>query len=246
MGNYAVAIADYETAGVLDHDYAPDPAFLYSLHVARDNAERIADHERNLAEMESLRAEHERRLAAEVTRLESEQNQFADLADQEIATLKSDNARLAKDIEQLHLQLAEMRDQLEQLQLAFSNMHIVPSRPKPADTDAKADAVEVVYYKNGPEFYPFIYEWQVKRSKESQQRIRNAIDQMRKGNFGDSKSLHADDLFERRLHTGERIYYAKPSSTSVVILHGGDKADSDQDGDIDIALERLRDHRQQQ
>ena len=51
-------------------------------------------------------------------------------------------------------------------------------------------------------------------------------------------------IIELRLHSGERIYYAKPSATSVLILHGGDKADSDQDSDIAIAKERWDDHQQ--
>ena len=42
----------------------------------------------------------------------------------------------------------------------------------------------------------------------------------------------------------KRIYYGKLSMTTIVILHGGDKDDSDQDKDIAIAQERWADYRQ--
>ena len=64
---------------------------------------------------------------------------------------------------------------------------------------------------------------------------------MRKGNFSDSKSLHAAGLFERRLDSGLRIYYARVSPSSILILHGGDKPD--QQSDINAAMERLADWR---
>ena len=83
----------------------------------------------------------------------------------------------------------------------------------------------MIYYPGDPESSPFIWDWQVKRSKDSQDKIRAAIAQMRKGNFGDSKPVHASGVFERRLRSGERIYYAKPTAESVLILHGGDKGD---------------------
>ena len=65
---------------------------------------------------------------------------------------------------------------------------------------------------------------------------------MKKGNFSDHKSLQdAAGLFERRLDSGLRIYYARESPSSVLILGGGDK--SDQQCDIDAAAERLADWR---
>ena len=159
----------------------------------------------------------------------------------------SDEVELVKEEKkekeaELQMQLAESRE----LKLAIRNMPVAPSERMPAVAGAKPNDVDVVYYQNGPEHWPFIYEWQIKRSKESQQRIRDAIARMRQGNFSDSKSLHADDLFERRLRSGERIYYARISATSVVILHGGDKGDTNQDRDIAIASERWHDYRQQQ
>lgn len=58
---------------------------------------------------------------------------------------------------------------------------------------------------------------------------------LQRGNAGDSKPLHRDGLFERRLESGLRVYYAKTSQTSVVILGGGDK--SGQQKDIDAAAD---------
>ena len=51
-------------------------------------------------------------------------------------------------------------------------------------------------------------------------------------------------LFERRLIApGLRIYFSKESKTSLLILAGGVKSKSEQDTDIDKAMERLADHK---
>ena len=68
---------------------------------------------------------------------------------------------------------------------------------------------------------------------------------MEQGSLGDHKALRGKPgLFECRLIApGLRIYFSKESKTSLLILAGGIKDKSDQDTDIDKAMERLADHK---
>lgn len=213
--DYDGAIADYENASILDEDFAQDLPLLYA---AKAEIDRVKEWQRSHSEVE---------------RLQSENAEFVAMADAAIT-----------EQERLQAQVDELQAKLREQQLAISYMPPRNGTRMASDADAKPDTVKVVYYQNGPEYWPFLSEWLYKRIKESQYKIRAAIARMRKGNFGDSKSVHAAGLFECRLHSGERIYYAKPSADSVVILHGGDKADSAQDNDIAIAWERWDDHQQ--
>lgn len=73
--------------------------------------------------------------------------------------------------------------------------------------------------------------------------ILRRIDRIKKGNFGDFKSL-GNDLYELRVITGAgyRVYYTKRDDEIVILLFGGDK--STQSNDINKArkiLEELDD-----
>lgn len=69
--------------------------------------------------------------------------------------------------------------------------------------------------------------------------ILRRIDRMKKGNFGDYKSL-SDEISELRLTTGPgyRIYYTKKDDEIIVLLVGGDK--SSQSKDIEKAIKLLK------
>ena len=216
-GDYDAAIADYDRAIAINPD---DAAAYYNRGLAKAGK---GDYDAAIADCERAGA-----------------------LDDECALTLTLLHPLRAEIEQLQRQLTEKEAESQRMRIALRNMSSEPSRPTPAHVGAKPDAVTVVYYQNGPEYYPFLFDWLAKRSTDSQKRIRNAIAQMRNGNFGDSKSVYAAGLFERRLRSGERIYYAKTSATSVVILHGNDKGETNLDRDIAIALERWDDYQQQQ
>ncbi len=69
--------------------------------------------------------------------------------------------------------------------------------------------------------------------------ILRRIDRIKKGNFGDFKSL-GSNLFELRIITGPayRVYYTKKGDEVVILLVGGDK--STQSNDIKKAREILK------
>ena len=215
QGDYDSAIEDLNLGIALDESLSQDVSTLAVLDVFKTEAEK-------------------QRYLAEVERLRSESEQFVAIADEAIAKN-----------ELLEAEVLELRAKLREQEIAGQYRPVTQYGQFVQNNGSKLDNITVTYYKNGPEYWPFINEWQIKRSKDSQGKIRAAIGQMRKGNFGDSKSVHTIGVFERRLHSGERIYYGKLDATSVVILHGGDKANSDQNQDIKIAQERLRDHHRQ-
>jgi putative addiction module killer protein len=74
-------------------------------------------------------------------------------------------------------------------------------------------------------------------------RIRDRVDRLALGNFGDCKSL-GGGLNELRIDWGPgyRIYYAMVGLTCVVLLCGGDKRK--QSADIERAREYLKDYRE--
>ena len=106
-------------------------------------------------------------------------------------------------------------------------------------TGASGGQCEVRYYRDDTEYAPF-FDWRDELDPALRKQVIYAINRMKEGNFSDSKSLRGTGLFERRIE-GLRIYYAKLSASSVLILHGGDK--SEQQRDIEIAADRLADWR---
>jgi putative addiction module killer protein len=74
-------------------------------------------------------------------------------------------------------------------------------------------------------------------------KIRDRLDRLIQGNFGDSKSL-GRGLHELRIDWGPgyRIYYAMIGQTCVLLLCGGDKRK--QSSDIERARKYLKDYRE--
>ncbi|MDE2787811.1 MAG: tetratricopeptide repeat protein [Chloroflexota bacterium] len=170
------------------------------------------------------------RQQVEVERLQSENNQYLEIADQAI-----------NENEQLKILVKDLEHRLREQSLAHSFHPSSSHRQRDLTNDvASSNAWQVSYYSDmrGQTLY---IDWLIQLDRTSQRRLRDAIVQMQNGNFGDHKPLHAPDLFERRLVSGLRIYYAKLSPISVLVLGGGNKPG--QQSDIDAAAERLADWR---
>ena len=163
----------------------------------------------------------------------AEHDHYLEYAEQEIAQREHENeateaerARLASDNHQLASQVEQLRALVGKSELT-------------ANASFGEDWREVSYYVD-QQGRDRVGDWIDNLDRQKRHRVRDSIQQMRKGKFGDHKSLHADGVFERRLLTsGLRIYYAHVSPSSVLILGGGDKPD--QPSDIAAAADRLAD-----
>jgi putative addiction module killer protein len=84
-------------------------------------------------------------------------------------------------------------------------------------------------------------EWVDSLDWKIQQRVLLRVDRMRKGQFGDCKSI-ASGLYELRMFfgSGYRVYFGEHDGKTVIILAGGDK--STQSRDIKKAKEYWRMH----
>lgn len=92
--------------------------------------------------------------------------------------------------------------------------------------------IEIYTLSNGEQ--PFI-EWLESVDNKVRYRIKERLDRVALGNFGDFKSLD-DGVFELRLSfgSGYRIYFGQENSTVVLLLCGGDK--KSQKKDIEKAI----------
>ena len=224
-GDFDGAIEDFELAGTFDDDGSQSYDILHRLRAVKAAVAKVTEEQQRLAEVERLRSQN------------SEKAELLAIADEEITSLEQDKAALAAQNEQLQAELREQR-------LAARYMPETSGRLQAPGVAGGTDTpCQVQYFNDGQGNTPYI-DWLTGIDRASQKRVQSAIAQMHKGNFGDSKSVHASGVFERRLHSGERIYYGKLSMTTIVILHGGDKDDSDQDKDIAVAEERWADYRQ--
>jgi putative addiction module killer protein len=89
---------------------------------------------------------------------------------------------------------------------------------------------EVVEYTHGRSA-PFS-EWLNTLDRHVKARVLTRIDRIRRGNFGDAKSV-GDGVFELRLDFGPgyRVYYGRRGQTVVILLGGGDKKSRSRDID---------------
>ena len=89
---------------------------------------------------------------------------------------------------------------------------------------------ELEFYRtqNGRE--PFTEWFESIADKITLNRIERRIDRLKRGNFGDCKSV-GEGVFELRLHfgSGYRIYFGEVANTVVVLLCGGDKSSQTRD-----------------
>lgn len=85
--------------------------------------------------------------------------------------------------------------------------------------------IEIIVYSTSTGKEPF-YDWHDKLQANIRAIIRNRLDRVRLGNFGDCKPIKGQrGLWELRMDVGPgyRIYYGKKGNTIVVLLVGGDK-----------------------
>ncbi len=75
------------------------------------------------------------------------------------------------------------------------------------------------------------------RDKAGRNRVRQRINRLRTGHFGDVRSV-GDRVQELRIHTGPgyRVYFGREGDAVVILLCGGDKGTQTRD------IERARDH----
>lgn len=97
--------------------------------------------------------------------------------------------------------------------------------------------IEIYTTKDGS---PFI-EWLESLDKTVRYRVKERLDRVRLGNFGDHKFV-GDGVYELRLvfGSGYRIYYSNKDGAVVLLLCGGNKPS--QKKDIKKAIEYLKDY----
>ena len=181
-------------------------------------------------------------------------DELLELAEEEIAEknakielLESDSVESEQEAEAAKEEKRRLEEQLADTRQQFGlAMRHLPGydyeQVEPKTTITSAARYQVHYYTDSDGNDPFS-EWIGQLNLANQEHIRNAIQMMEQGNLGDNKSLRGNSgLFERRLSAqGLRIYFSKESRKSLLILAGGVK--SEQDTDIDKAMERLADHK---
>ena len=267
QGDHDGAIADYNQVMALDPDQSYTCYVLRAVTNLRkgDYHAAVADCElARIQDVDALLATALGRLfysltepTAPVTSGEppaSDTDELLKLAEEEIAEknakiglLERLSVESEREAEAAKEETRSLEEQLEatwqQLNLAMRHLPGYDSEQvEPKTTIAPAAPYRVHYYTDGNDNDPF-NNWIGKLDLENQEHIRKAIRMMEQGNLGDNKALRGNsDLFERRLSAqGLRIYFSKESKTSLLILAGGVK--SEQDTDIDKAMERLADHK---
>ena len=247
QGNYGEAITDYDHAIGLNPDFTLAYANrgLTKVQIADyDGATEDYDQAVTLGigallESVALRSFYDVKeqvgRAVERKRLQSEHGQMLEIANQKIIEHERRYVDATDERDRLADENYRLKAQVEQLTNALAD-----KRQMTANAPRHSNAVQILYYSDSRGRTPYM-DWLIELDRTTQRRVRDAISKMQSGNFSDSKPLHSAGLFERRMDFGLRIYYARPSAESVLILGGGDKPD--QQSDIDVAAERLVDWR---
>ena len=91
------------------------------------------------------------------------------------------------------------------------------------------EQITVDYYETDTGKCPYL-EWEADLSKELRAQIRNRLNRVRLGNFGDFDHIEGS-IFELRFHVGPgyRIYYGQKGKKIVVLLCGGEKRSQSRD-----------------
>ncbi len=99
----------------------------------------------------------------------------------------------------------------------------------------KPGSYEVLIFQTSTGNQPFL-EWLDGLAAKTQERVVDRVARLRRGQFGDFKSLE-NGLYELRLFFGPgyRVYFGEHRKKIVLILNGGDK--SSQKRDIKLAQE---------
>ena len=164
----------------------------------------------------------------------AENYQYLEYVEQEIEQITQNKESTEAERDRLASERDRLRAQVEQL-----NIGLVGRSQLTANASVDANVPEVKHYIDDKD-RDLYTDWLTKLDRSKIPEVKAAAKKMRGGNYGDSKRVHVRDLFERRLKkSGVRIYYARVSRSSVIILGGGDK--TDQKSDIEEAAARLDD-----
>ncbi len=91
--------------------------------------------------------------------------------------------------------------------------------------------IKILLYSTPSNKEPYS-DWENRLDKMARAIIKNRLDRIRLGNFGDAKCIkNGEGLWELRIRYGPgyRIYFGKQDSTIVILLLGGDKGSQDRD-----------------
>jgi len=88
-----------------------------------------------------------------------------------------------------------------------------------------SDKIQIELYETKEGKIPFSIWLKSLKDSKARARIRVRIDRLKRGNFGDSKSV-GEGVYELRLDYGPgyRVYFGKVGLTIVLLLRGGDKS----------------------
>ena len=264
QGDYDRAMADYDEAMVVNPDLS-SICYAYramsNLHKGDDQTAQVDCELAGFRDMDSLLATDLGKALYSMTETTvsvasaehpaSDVHQLFETAEEEIAQKDAEIERLqmlaAEFEEEAVVERERARCLEEELKATRQQIGLIYSYPpighhEQAEPKTPATPNQVRYYTDSNGGDPFS-DWLGQIDSAYQENIREAIQRMEQGNLGDHKSLPGKPgLFERRLlDQGLRIYFAKESKTSLLILAGGGK--DDQDADIDKAMERLADHK---
>ena len=93
------------------------------------------------------------------------------------------------------------------------------------------DLIEIVIYSTNSGKEPYVV-WENKLDLKTRATMKNRLDRIRLGNFGDVKRIRGGEgVWELRIDFGPgyRIYFGKQGTTIVVLLAGGTKRAQERD-----------------
>ena len=234
-GDDQAAKADCELAGIHDVDALLATGLGGLIYSLTEPTAPVTSGEPPASDLDQLLELAEEVIAEKDAKIELLQRRTVEI-EQEAEAAKEETRRLEE----------RLADAAQQMSLVYRHLPIGDhEQVEPKTIITSAALRQVHYYTDSNGNDPFS-DWLGQLDSADQEHIRDAIQQMERGNLSDHKPLRGKrDLFERRLIAqGLRIYYSKESETSLLILAGGVKAKKSKQGtDFDKAMERLEDHR---
>ena len=227
-GNDSIgALADFRYATSLDSKGLIPPEAAQTFDFTAEQAERNDQEHRSASDGNE--------------QLEIAQNEI-DRLTHATQGLESDFAQERRENADLQREKEDLRKEVEQLKVAlrYKDTHsdVAGSTKTPVQP---AHEYEIEYYMDGRGRVPYD-QWFADLSKRHQQNVASAIDQIKLGNFNDHKPLpRGKGVQERRIVGGGlRIYFARTSARSLLVLGGGSK--DTQDDDISDSKDRWREY----
>ena len=93
------------------------------------------------------------------------------------------------------------------------------------------NTIKILIYSTSSGKEPYS-DWEETLDKMTQAIIKNRLDRIRLGNFGDAKRIkNGEGIWELRIKYGPgyRIYFGKKGSSIIILLLGGDKGSQNRD-----------------